>query len=183
VHGLRVVAIAAALLFTFSSHPVLAQEAPTGEETRALELFDSAAQKFREGRFREAIELLDEAYRLKPSAILRYNKARAYEGLGDESRAIVEYEAYLEMAPDARDRGAVERRLATLRAGIAERERLERERRLAAQRVRSEPAPAPKRRPSPRGRSPLRASTHQRDRGRCGRNAPRPEHRLPAPPH
>lgn len=110
--------------------------APSADEARALELFDSAAAAFRDGRFRDALRLLDEADRLHPSGILHYNKARAHEGLGDRPKALEEYRKYLEMEPDAEDEKAVESRILVLEGEIAERDRLTREKREADARAR-----------------------------------------------
>lgn len=125
-----------ALCISAVACPSNAQSESTTDETRALELFDSAASAFREGRFRDALRLLDEADRLHPSGILHYNKARAFEGLGERERAIVEYARYLEMEPQAEDRKAVESRITVLRGEIAERAQLEREKREALERAR-----------------------------------------------
>jgi tetratricopeptide (TPR) repeat protein len=126
---------------TATTRSVHAQPAPSAEEARALELFDSAAAAFRDGRFRDALRLLDEADQLHPSGILHYNKARAHEGLGDRPKALVEYRKYLEMEPNAEDRKAVESRILVLQSEIAERERLERENREAVEREREKPRP------------------------------------------
>jgi tetratricopeptide (TPR) repeat protein len=145
------------VLLVFDTGIAVAQGKKTDrKETRALELFESAATAFREGRFREAIELLDEANQLKPGAIIHYNKARAYEGLGEKPTALDEYRKYLELDPDATDRGAVEQRIRALEQEISERERLERER-LERERLQAERAKAPAR-PAPRLREPKRPS-------------------------
>jgi tetratricopeptide (TPR) repeat protein len=119
---------------------------------RARELFKKSAQSYREGKLEEAIDLLNEAYRLDPKPVLLYNLARAYEGLGDTPRAIEGYRRYLEEDPAAADRGALEQRIATLERQQREREALERaaaERAAAPKEKSAAPAPDQAGGPSP----------------------------------
>jgi len=69
-------------------------------------------------------ELLRKAHDVYPEPILRYNLARALEGLGDGQGASEAYEQYLREAENVPDRGAIQSRIATLRRQIAEREAL-----------------------------------------------------------
>jgi tetratricopeptide (TPR) repeat protein len=90
------------------------------------------------GRFQEAIDLLDEAYRLSPVPVVLYDLARAYEGLGNIEQAARYYRAFLAADPNADDRGAIEGRIATLEAQLRERERAQaaaRAQRLASDRT------------------------------------------------
>jgi tetratricopeptide (TPR) repeat protein len=103
---------------------------------RATELFNRSDDAYRNGRFKEAVDLLKEAYRLAPDPVLLYNLARAYEGLGDMPNAVESYSGYLRAAPTASDRASVERRIAALRAAIEEKARLRRERAAAELRER-----------------------------------------------
>jgi tetratricopeptide (TPR) repeat protein len=112
-------------------------EAPAGANERALELSRKSATSYREGRFQEAVTLLEQAYALKPEPVLLYNMGRAYEGLGDLKSAVKSYSDYLAAQPNARDRGALEQRIATMQKQIDEREKLEREHQTAS--VRPQP--------------------------------------------
>jgi tetratricopeptide (TPR) repeat protein len=94
------------------------------EEARALELFERAVALYREGEFTESATLLREAYSLHEEPVLLYNLARALEGDGDYPAAIDAYQRYLDTAGEIPDRGAIERKLETLRANVAERARL-----------------------------------------------------------
>ena len=67
----------------------------------------------------QAADLLRQAYDLYPEPLLLYNLARALEGLGDMQGAISEYERYLASNATIDDRGAIERRVATLKAQVA----------------------------------------------------------------
>ncbi len=135
-----------AIALTSVAHDVEAQPKRRGAaaesaEQRAMALFDKSDTAYREGRFQEAIDLLNEAYALDPKPVLLYNLARAYEGLGDIPKAIEGYRRYLDNDPKAPDRGALEQRIATLERQQREREALEKERDAAASK-KEEPSPA-----------------------------------------
>lgn len=119
--------------------------------TRALELFQESADRYREGRFDEAAELLREARRLHPEPVLAYNLARALEGAGDLEGAVAAYRDYLAEAPDAADAPATRARLAGLERHLAEIRAVEEERaRLRQEQERSRreiPPPPPARGP------------------------------------
>jgi tetratricopeptide (TPR) repeat protein len=139
---LRRLFLAVVLACAAVAAPVQAQEpTPQPAQARALDLFEKSEDAYQKGRFAEAVQYLREAYALTPAPVLLYNLARAYEGLGDLERAAKSYEDFLGAEPNAKDRGAIATRAATLRRQIAEREAA---RRAAAQPPRPEP-----RRPSP----------------------------------
>jgi tetratricopeptide (TPR) repeat protein len=138
------------MLLTFDAAAQRSAAAPTeagptsANRARAAELFKKSADAYRQGDFKHAIELLDEAYALDPQPVLVYNRARAAEGLGNVDEAIAGYEKFLADEPNAPDRGAIEQRLATLRRQRDERVALEKERRAQKDVVeRPEPARAP----------------------------------------
>jgi tetratricopeptide (TPR) repeat protein len=93
-------------------------------ETRAVQLFEQSERAYDAGRFNEALRLLDQAYALKKEPVLLYNMGRAHEGAGNLRAAADKYEEFLRAAPDAPDRGALEKRIATLRRQLAERDAL-----------------------------------------------------------
>jgi tetratricopeptide (TPR) repeat protein len=125
---------------------------------RAAELFKKSADAYRQGDFKHAIELLDEAYTLDPQPVLVYNRARAAEGLGNVDEAIAGYERFLADEPNAPDRGAIEQRLSTLRRQRDERAAMEKERH-AQKEVVERPAPVPT--PPPRSERPPEAPKKQ----------------------
>jgi tetratricopeptide (TPR) repeat protein len=100
---------------------------PSDDGKRAVELFDQSAAAYDAGQFAKAAELLKEAYKLRPDPVLLYNLARAYEGMGALPDAVQAYSDFLAADPSAKDRGAIEARIATLRAQIDEQSRLQRE--------------------------------------------------------
>jgi tetratricopeptide (TPR) repeat protein len=116
-----VVVIAGAL---FAGTPRFARA--DDQDQRAVDLFEQSEAAYYSGHFAEAVLLLRQSYELKKEPVLLYNLGRAYEGLGDLAAAARSYEAFLLAQPDAQDRGALERRVLTLRQQLAEREALKR---------------------------------------------------------
>ena len=93
----------------------------------ALGLYHQGERAYELGHFDEAITLLARAYALSSEPVLQYDLARAYEGKGDLEAAARGYASYLSTQADIPDRAAIERRVATVRAQIDERVRLQRE--------------------------------------------------------
>lgn len=106
--------------------------AAAGAPEQAEARFKQAQELYRNGRFQESVTILLELRREFPDPILLYNLARAYEGLGDNQKAVEAYEQYSAEAPDSEDRGAIERRVLTLRRQLEEKRALEAERRRLA---------------------------------------------------
>jgi tetratricopeptide (TPR) repeat protein len=117
------------------------------EPSDAEKLFAESADAYREGRFDRAIDLLEQAYKLSKEPVLLFNLAKAQEGKGDIPGAILSYEKYLSEAAMISDRGAIEKRVETLRAQLADKTALEKraeEERLRAERAEQEkPSPSP----------------------------------------
>lgn len=121
----------------------------------AIELFEASDKAYKAGNFEEATALLREAYGLYPEPLLLYNLGRAQEGLGDLQGAVESYERYLRDAQEIKDRGAIERRIETLKAQLAKqqedarrrREDEERRRREEEERRRNPPRPIDDRTP------------------------------------
>src|SRR5262249_34023367 len=107
---------------------------PAADKARALELFKTSDAAYKAGEFEKAAELLEQAYALYPEPILLYNRARALDGMGATQKAIDAYEKYLASAPDVTDRGAIERRIATMREKLAADAEKDRRQKLAAER-------------------------------------------------
>ncbi len=150
--------LAALCMVAFASEPAAHAES-TDSEARRLTVH--AKTQFDAGHFREAADLLERAYAVKPSSALLYNLGRAYQQAGDKDAAIDAYQRYLasELAPA--DEGAVRRtvqQLETDRArerALAERaERAERASAQAQQANRDKPAPRAQPAPPPRHASP-----------------------------
>jgi tetratricopeptide (TPR) repeat protein len=117
--------------------------------SEADRLFEASAEHYRAGRFDRAAELLVRAHRISGDPVLLFNLAKAHEGRGDLAGAVDAYERYLKEAlKEAKgisDRGAIEAKIATLRAQIEGRRALEDKaeaERLRAERAAREPAPS-----------------------------------------
>jgi tetratricopeptide (TPR) repeat protein len=110
---------------TMWSDVIHAQDQDNTDLERAVMLFEESEAAYNEGRFNEAAAMLRRAYSLHADPLLLFNLARALEGDGDLDGAIESYQRYIEEAPDASDRDAIEARLRTLRA---ERDRAARDR-------------------------------------------------------
>ena len=100
------------LLFAAAAH------AEPDRRTQALQLFEQSDKAYKAGKFEQSAVLLRKAYGIYPEPILLYNLGRALEGLGDAKGAVEEYEHYLRVAKQVDDRGAIERRIATLKAHL-----------------------------------------------------------------
>jgi tetratricopeptide (TPR) repeat protein len=98
------------------------------DSDRAKDLFERGSSAFHAGNFPRALELFREAYAIDPHPILMYNIARAEESVGNATEAVRAFRKYLELDPDAEDKGAVEQRIATLERELAEKRALEKQR-------------------------------------------------------
>jgi tetratricopeptide (TPR) repeat protein len=90
---------------------------------RAQELATESAAHYKRGEFEISVALLRQAYGLYPEPNLQYNLGRSLESLGDAKGAIEAYENYLANGKNIEDRGAIERRVATLKADLADKEK------------------------------------------------------------
>jgi tetratricopeptide (TPR) repeat protein len=144
------VLIVFAVLFGVWGTPAYADD-----RDKALKLFEDSDKAYKAGKFEQAADLLREAYRLYPEPLLLYNLGRAQEGLGDTTGAVESYEKYLAEAEQIKDRAAIERRIATLKAQLAKqaedarqrREEEERRKREEEERRRNPPPPIDDRTP------------------------------------
>jgi tetratricopeptide (TPR) repeat protein len=120
------IALSLALILgaTLASPPSNAAD-PSAVRT-AEAIFDQSVVAYREGRFAEAVKLLDQAYAASPDPVLLYNRGRAYDAMGDFPRAIDSYTRYLREERNVVDRGAIEARIAMLRSKVEERAQLAR---------------------------------------------------------
>ena len=88
--------------------------AEQGQDT-TVTLYKRAQRAYQAGDFAAATRLLEAATELAPNEpVLRYNLGRAYERSGNREAAADAYSKYLELSPDAADRGAVEADIARL---------------------------------------------------------------------
>jgi tetratricopeptide (TPR) repeat protein len=94
-------------------------------EARRLDLDEAgglaaaAALLERTGQHQAALEYAERSVELAPEAPLGHRVAGdAALALGRQKRAVAEYSAYVQLAPDAADRPAIERRVEELRGDI-----------------------------------------------------------------
>ncbi len=80
----------------------------------AKEHYRLGLDAYKNGRYPEAIKELKKAYLLKRLPALLLNIGATYRKMGDVDNAVYYYKKYLTEAPDAKDRGDVERTLAEL---------------------------------------------------------------------
>ncbi len=116
----------------------------SADKASALALARAGDEAYKAGDFERAAELVRRAYELYPEPLLLYNLALALDGMGKPSEALDYYERYLATNPDVKDRGAIERRVATMRSQLAaQAERAEAERVAASKPRPSGPTVAP----------------------------------------
>jgi tetratricopeptide (TPR) repeat protein len=85
----------------------------------ALDESERAHEAYRSGRYQEAVDFLRRAYELYPEPVILFDLGCAYAELGHHDAAIDAFRDYLEAAPDAPDRNAVEARIAAEEAALA----------------------------------------------------------------
>lgn len=69
--------------------------------------YEKGAAAYKEGRYKDAIDLFLEADALAPSSALSFNIARAYEKIKDSANALRWYRDYLRREPEADDKEQV----------------------------------------------------------------------------
>jgi hypothetical protein len=86
---------------------------------RMRELFERGQDAYEAGKYELAASEFRAAYAVRPAASLLYNQAVCHERLGDPSRAVQLFRGYLDDAPRASDRAAVEKRIADLERRVS----------------------------------------------------------------
>ncbi len=87
------------------AHPGVAAGEDDAAEAKAR--FRKGADLYRAGKWREAIDEFEAAYRLKPHGAIHFNVAQCREKLAEWPGALRAYEDYLREVPDAKDRATV----------------------------------------------------------------------------
>lgn len=93
---------------------VLLSAAAPEDVAKAKQVFSAGQKLYKLKQYAEAIEKFEEAYRLKPHAVITFNLARCYEALGDVPKALRSYRAYLAAQPDATDKELVAQTISRL---------------------------------------------------------------------
>jgi tetratricopeptide (TPR) repeat protein len=108
-------ALATAALLAVTVVPAVAAAQVSPNVSAARDHFRRGTVAFREGRHLEAAQEFESAYRIVGDPVLLFNIGQAYEKAGQVSRAIVNYEAYVQRARNAEDLGRVQAHVAELR--------------------------------------------------------------------
>ncbi|HEY2744256.1 MAG TPA: tetratricopeptide repeat protein, partial [Polyangia bacterium] len=115
--------VAAALIaaFLISAAPSVGTSVAWAESSDEAEITAMAKEHYKlgldaykNGKYPEAIKELKKAYLLKRLPALLLNIGATYRKMGDIDNAVYYYKKYLSEAPDAKDRGDVEKTLADL---------------------------------------------------------------------
>lgn len=91
-----------------------------GATERARLVYERAAQAYAEKRYRDAIDLFQQADALRPNPAFSFNVGIAYEDMGDSAMALRHYRAYLRKLPQASDRDEVDERIRRLERSLAD---------------------------------------------------------------
>jgi tetratricopeptide (TPR) repeat protein len=82
--------------------------------------YQRASRDYDLGKFDEAIDEYQVIYEIDGDAVMLYNLAQAYRLAGQPDKAMQFYRRYLLRAPDARNREAVEQKIAALAKFLAD---------------------------------------------------------------
>src|SRR5690349_18468847 len=93
-----------------------------GEGTEARAAFEQARRAYNVGRWQEAAEGFERAYRLSGDPVLLFDHAQALRRAGRLEAALAGYRAYLRERPDAANRSTVEAQIAELERSVRARE-------------------------------------------------------------
>lgn len=85
----------------------------------AKKRYEVGQRDYNAGRFWQSAKAFEEAYAMSKRGDLLFNAARAYDRGEYAVRAIEAYQSYLDAAPDAPDKGEIQKRLTELKATLA----------------------------------------------------------------
>jgi tetratricopeptide (TPR) repeat protein len=123
--------LALSLGLALLASPARGQEGGEDDEARrelAKQLFVQANEEAREGRYRAAIPLYERALKLAPNvAALHRNVAVVYQKVGRCDLAVVHFDRYMELRPDAPDADAVHQERSACQEVLRDRPDLARE--------------------------------------------------------
>lgn len=92
---------------SFAQPDELTAEEREARKKDAAQRYKKGAAAYKEGRYKDAIDLFLEADALAPSSALSFNIARAYEKIKDSANALRWYRDYLRREPEAEDKDQV----------------------------------------------------------------------------
>src|SRR6185503_7875579 len=88
----------AAILLALSA-PAFAQS--KADEARAASLKKEGDTLVHESKFKEALEKYDASFAIVPNPAIQYNRARAFESLGDYPAALDAFDKFVATAPES----------------------------------------------------------------------------------
>ncbi len=112
----RLAAFAALSLVLVASSIAAAQSA----QDRGRQLYNEGRALFDQGKYAEAIGKFQQADKVAPAPLLDFNIGLAYDRLGDRGNAIKFYRSYLDRAPSAQNRDAVQAKINRLQGELRE---------------------------------------------------------------
>lgn len=86
------------------------------ETSAARASYESATRHYNVAEYEEALQDFKDGYRLKPDPAFLYNIGQCHRMLGHVDEALALYKSYLREAPEAKNRGEVERKIDELQA-------------------------------------------------------------------
>ena len=121
--------------------PVLAQEpTPNSQDKQAKTLYKNGSRLYDEGRYKEAIQAFQEAYKLSGRHALLYNIAAAQERMGELDQALETLYQYRIYAPE-KEQDTLAKRTANLQIRIEEQN--QKEQAAKTEQPSASPAPVP----------------------------------------
>jgi tetratricopeptide (TPR) repeat protein len=115
---LGIVVVAAALVRA----PAARAAEPAGEAAEARSAFEQAKRAYNVGRWLEAADGFEKAYRLSGDPVLLYDRAQALRRAGRLEEALATYRAFVRERPDAPNRADVESKIEALERSVRARE-------------------------------------------------------------
>lgn len=112
----RLAAFAALALVLVVSSMARAQSA----QDRGRQLYNEGRALFDQGKYTEAIGKFRQADQVAPAPLLDFNIGLAYDRMGDRGNAIKYYRSYLDRAPSAQNRAAVQAKINRLQGELRE---------------------------------------------------------------
>lgn len=112
VQGMRAVRATVALVFV-----LLAPSAALADAKKARVEWEQGSKLYDLGRFEDALSAFERAYLEKDDPVFLYNIGQCHRQASRQAEALRAYRSYLRLAPDALNRGEVERRIAELEQG------------------------------------------------------------------